>query len=153
MPCPGAGAQLGKKRGRGGEKFQSWHRTLLVPLCHHPFLSSPLLFPAPFPLHLSFPCSYLFLIATHIPSQHACGCAILSPSIFWLFKGHDKGKLWPFLDKLFLMSFFLTKKTTTIPLPSPLFLLSCALPRGWGTTWQEEGEGMGESFRVGTGLC
>ena len=47
-----------------------------------------------------------------------------------------------FWTSYFLVS-FLEIEDPTIP-SLPLFLLSCALPRGWGTTWQEEVEGRGE---------
>ena len=88
--CPGAGAQLGKKRGRGGgEKFQSGHRTLLAPLCHHPFLFSFIV------LHIVLivsPCLiYNMLSATSIPSQHVVEA--LMPNT-WVLQMQHRTPIW-----------------------------------------------------------
>ena len=74
-PAQGLGHNLARRGGGDGGKLQSWHRTMLMPLCHHPL----------FHVLSSFPLSP----TTH--SQHACGCASLCLTFLLFFQTMKSG--------------------------------------------------------------
>ena len=93
--CPSCALPRGcsatwQEKGEGrGDKFQSGHRTLLVPLCHHPFLLFCYCFCCSSILVLMF--NNCLFCNPPIPSQHAFETLMVNP---WVWQMQHRTPIW-----------------------------------------------------------